>query len=254
MLLRGLAQVDIYRDLFASAGANMALAVALFREAGDKLGEGLAIAGLGTIHRVLGQHGPALARATEALELVAASGDRNTEAQLMCAIGAIHLAGDDLDAAAEWFGSALGLCRVLGDRHREAVVLREMADLLDPPGALAQLRGALEIFTAMDDDRCVAYTLVKAGEIDTDRAGAVPALERAAAIFHRNGSRLDEARCWELLAELEARHGNAAAARRHLDQARTLWRSVGAVGRVLPLPDPLTDADQSHHSNDAFSL
>ncbi|MBB4911654.1 AfsR/SARP family transcriptional regulator [Actinophytocola algeriensis] len=251
VLLRGLAQVDIYRDLFEPATANLTRSVALFREVGDKLGEGLATAGLGTIHRVLDEHGPALARATEALELVAASGDRNTEAQLMCAIGAMHLARGDLDPAASWFTEALDLCRALGDRHREAVVLREMSDLFDQEEALARLARALDIFTELADDRCVAYTLVKSGEIHADRAGAVPALERAAGIFRRNGSRLDEARCWELLAGFESRHGNAAGARRHLDQARTLWQSVGATGRDVSLT---ADQATTSHWKDAFSL
>jgi DNA-binding SARP family transcriptional activator len=253
VLLRGLAQVDIYRDLFEPATANLIRSVALFREVGDKLGEGLATAGLGTIHRVTGEHGPALARATEALELVAASGDRNTEAQLMCAIGAMHLAGGDPAAAGSWFTEALDLCRALGDRHREAVVLREMSDLFDREEALGRLASALDIFTELADDRCVAYTLVRSGEIHQDRAGAVPALERAAAIFRRNGSRLDEARCWELLAEVESAHGNAAGARRHLDQARTLWQSVGATGRAGPLAPASADQTTTHW-NEAFSL
>ena len=80
----------------------------------------------------------------------------------------------------------------------------------------------------------MAYTLVKSGQIHArrgDRAHAVPDLELAAEIFRRNGSRLDEAQCWELLGTFEADNGNPAGARRHLDRARTLRRSVGAAGR-----------------------
>lgn len=231
VLLRGLAQVQIYRDLLPAARANMTRAVELFREVGDKLGEGLAVAGLGTVHRVLGQYEDALARAREALDLVAAAGDRNTEAQLMSAIGAMHLARGANAEARTWFDDALVLSRSAGDTHREAVVLREMTDLVPPGEALSQLCRALDIFTALADHRCVAYTLVRAGELHLrlgDRAAAVSTLERAADIFHRNGSRLDEARCWELLGDVEAGAGNESGARRHRAQARTLWRSVGA--------------------------
>ncbi len=237
VLLRGLAQVQIYRDDFARATGNLERSIELFRLAGDKLGEGLATAGLGTIHRVLEHHEPALHHATLALELVTASGDRHTEAALMNAIGAIHLAHGDHVAARGWFDEALSLCRELGDVHREAVVLREMSALLEPDEALECLRRARDIFTGLSDDRCVAYTLVKSGQIHarrSDRDRAVPDLELAADIFRRNGSRLDEALCWELLGAFEAENGNPAGARRHLDQARTLWRSVGAPGR---LPD-----------------
>jgi tetratricopeptide (TPR) repeat protein len=81
----------------------------------------------------------------------------------------------------------------------------------------------------------VAYTLVKSGQIHAtqgERDRAVPDLELAAEIFHRNGSRLDEARCWELLGAFEAETGNPAGARRHLDRARSLWRSVGAADQL----------------------
>jgi DNA-binding SARP family transcriptional activator len=237
VLLRGLAQVQIYRDNFTEATANLRRSIALFRQVGDKLGEGLATAGLGTIHRVLDEHQPALAHATRALELVSAAGERHTEAQLMSAIGAIHLANGDHDAARGWFDDALALCRTLGDVHREAVVLREMSALHNPDEALKCLHRAREIFTGLADDRCIAYTLVKSGQIHStrgERDRAVPDLELAAEIFRRNGSRLDEAQCWELLGTFEAENGNPTSAQRHLDQARTLWRSVGATGR---LPD-----------------
>ncbi|GAB3503582.1 AfsR/SARP family transcriptional regulator [Amycolatopsis cihanbeyliensis] len=229
VLLRGIAQVHIYRDRMPEATATMERSVELFRQVGDKLGEGLATAGLGTIHRVLCQPGPALEQAERALELVAAAGDRHTEAQLMSAIGTMRLAQDEPEKARSWFAEALSLCRTLGDRHREAVVLREMSESQEPDTALGQLRAALRIFRDLGDDRCVAYTLVKSGEVHArraDRAHAVPDLERAAEIFRRNGSRLDEARCWELLGSVEADRGNTPEARRYLDRARTLRRSV----------------------------
>ncbi|MGH3878231.1 MAG: BTAD domain-containing putative transcriptional regulator [Actinophytocola sp.] len=235
VLLRGLAQVQIYRDDFAEATANLRRSVELFRQVGDKLGEGLATAGLGTIHRVVEEHEPALEHARRALELVSAAGDRHTEAQLMSAIGTIHLAGGDHVAARTWFDDALDLCRTLGDEHREAVVLREMSTLHEPAEALECLRRARDIFTGLADDRCVAYTLVKSGQIHAtqgERDRAVPDLELAAEIFHRNGSRLDEARCWELLGTFEAENGNPAGAQQHLDRARSLWRSVSATDQL----------------------
>lgn len=248
MLLRGLAQVQIYRDDVTSATANMERSAELFRRAGDKLGEGLATAGLGTIHRVLDQYEPALAHAREALELVSAAGDRNTEAQLMSAVGAIHLVRGELDEARCWFGAALDLSRRLGDGHREAVVLREMSALHDPDTALADLYQARDIFAALDDDRCVAYALVKSGQIHArlgDREHAVADLELAAGIFHRAGSRLDEARCWELLAEVESAAGNEAGARRNLDRAHVLRRSVGATGHTPPARAAPTSSTRS---------
>ncbi|WP_460406629.1 AfsR/SARP family transcriptional regulator [Actinophytocola sediminis] len=241
-LLRGLAQVQIYGDDYDSATANATRSLELFQRLGDKRGEGLAVAALGTIHRVLGRGQQALDCARQALDLVTAAGDQPTETQLKCAIGSILFMEGRHEQARTWFDEALDQCRRLGDRHREAVVLRQASPLYDSCGETDRadrcLQRAVDIFTSLDDDRCISYTLATWGGIHAARGDgrrAIGPLTRAADIFRRNGSRTDEAKCWELLGELALARRDAPEARRLLTLAHDLWNSFGGadhVGRV----------------------
>jgi DNA-binding SARP family transcriptional activator len=53
IMLRGLAQINIYRDEYDTATTRLHRCLALFQRIGDKRGERLAIASLGTIHDVV---------------------------------------------------------------------------------------------------------------------------------------------------------------------------------------------------------
>ncbi len=133
-----------------------------------------------------------------------------------------------------WFDRARVLATALGDVHRKAVVLRTMsrahAALDEPQPALHRLAEALQIFESLDDERCVAHTLLAIGRIQTDHgltAGTAATLERAATIFHRDGDRTDEAACWQTLGDLAAARGDHVLARHRHDHATRLLLSTG---------------------------
>lgn len=242
-LLRGLAQVGIYRDEYDTARSNLARARELFHAMDDKLGEGLATAGLGTVDRVLGRYDSALAQVAVARELVIAAGDRHLEAHLRN-VTAVSLVGLGRLAEAEsWFTGALELCRELGDTHREAVVLRELSQLHQRRGDIAEgqacLEHALAGFTALADDRCAAYTLLKAGGTYESADARKAALTRAADIFLRNGTRMEQAKCWQQLGELAVAEHDMAEARRCLTRTAELWRSIGADEQATAVADQL---------------
>ncbi len=235
-LLRGLAQVEIYRDQLDRAAPNLRRAERLYERLGDRRGRALAIAGLATVRRVEGDYPRALAQVGRALDLVVAEGDRHTEAQLRKAVGAILLAQGDPAGAGVWFDQALGLARELGDTHREGVVLREMSKLHTARGhqerALRSLYDALDIFEELDDERCVALTLLGIGRVHAiqgtyTRTG--PVLERAAMIFENSSDHADEAACWQVLGDVALACDDSVQARRHFDRARRLRVSPNVV-------------------------
>ncbi|MGW5749182.1 tetratricopeptide repeat protein, partial [Amycolatopsis sp. NPDC003861] len=237
-LLQGLGQVHIYLDEMAEARNDLHRCVKLYQSIGDRRGEGLALASLGTVHRVRGELDAALAVDREALEHVVAAGHGQAEAQLRTAIGIIGFergAGD----AGPWIEEGLRIARRLGDRHRQAVILRTLSryhlETGDTPAALRNLTEALTIFSEISDERCGAYTDQRLGAIHAelgDRARAESALQRAAHVFRANGDRSNEAACWQQLGELERELGDQAAARRHLGLAAELWRAVGLPERA----------------------
>jgi DNA-binding SARP family transcriptional activator len=233
-LLRGLAQVEIYRDELSNATTALRRARSLFAGLDDRRGEGLAVAGLATINRLRGDYSLALTNTETALDHVRTVGDRHTEAQLLASVGAILLALGRTAESMTWFERAHTLATSLGDVHREAVVLRRMSRahvaLGEPQPALRCLYTALRTFEDLDDERCVAYTLLGIGQIQAVRgtlASTGPILERAAMIFNRNGDRTEEAACWQALGDLAAARNDDTQAHHHYDHATALLLPSG---------------------------
>ncbi|WP_084735160.1 AfsR/SARP family transcriptional regulator [Actinophytocola xinjiangensis] len=209
-LLRGLAHVQIYRGELTEAAGNMTRSLVLFRAAGHVLGEGLAASGMATIDRHRGRYDSSLRYVNQSLDIFVRTGNRAMEAQLRCAAGRLLVARGRLDDARLWFAQALEIATADGDVHREAVVLRELGELRHRAGeshqALRDLDRALGVFTELQDDRCVAYTLLTRGQVHADlrdRDRAVPALLRAAEMFRRNGNVSSEQDCRQLLGVLD---------------------------------------------------
>jgi tetratricopeptide (TPR) repeat protein len=237
--------VQIYRDQFDVAIPNLDRAWALYRQIGDRRGEALATGALATIFRFQGLPDTALHHAKLALDLVIAAGDRHIEAQLRNGIAVIHLAQGSTAEAESWFESALQLARATGDTHREAVVLREMSQLYSDR-ALEYLAAAHDMFERLGDERCLAYTLLRMGQVhatrrDSNQTAAV--LTRAAALFQRDGDRMGEASCWQLLGELDIGYANRDAARVHLGRALALWQTFGADEPALTVEARLQELE-----------
>lgn len=242
VLLRTLGQLHIYRDEFDSATRVLESSVELCQDRGDKRGEALSVAMLGTVSRVQGRDGEAVERVEQALAMAVNEGDWHLEAQLSCAMGVMRLMQDKLDEAESWFDVALRQAKALDDPHRIAVVLRRLNRLHDrrghPETALSCLWQALATFEELADERCAAYTLLEVGRVyaaQHDRDRATPVLQLAATVFHRHGDRQDEAACWQLIGDLDAAAGVGHSARHHHGRALVLWQAIGELnGTTTP--------------------
>ncbi|WP_177235286.1 BTAD domain-containing putative transcriptional regulator [Streptomyces sp. MUSC 14] len=239
VLLRGFAQLHIYQDEFDRATRALESSLGLCRDGGDKRGEALSVAMLGTVSRVQGRDDEALERVEHALAIAVGEGDRHIEAQLSCSMAVMMLMQGKLDEAESWFDGALGQARALGDGHRVAVVLRRFSRLHDrrgdPDEALRCLGQALATFEELADERCAAYTLLEVGRVyagQRDRDRASTALERAAGLFHRHGDRQDEAACWQLIGDLDAAAGAHHLAHQHRERALRLWKMIGDINQT----------------------
>lgn len=234
-LLQGLGQVGIYLDEMADARRNLHTCLRLYRGIGDRRDTGLALASIGTVHRVLGE---ALRVDVEAVDHLAAVWHGQAEAQVRTAIGLIRF-DQGYPEAGSWIEEGLLIARRLGDRHRQAVILRTLSRYQqgtgDTSASLRSLAEALTIFNEINDERCAAYTEQRLGAVyaelgDTSRAGS--ALERAAHVFRLNDDCTNEAACWHELGEVEALRGEVEAARHHLGLALGLWEITGPPERA----------------------
>ncbi|MET8764423.1 BTAD domain-containing putative transcriptional regulator [Lentzea sp. NPDC004782] len=167
-LLRGIAQVHIYRDEFTEAERELLAAQELHRTAGDERGQGTAIAGIGVVYRLRAEYERSMACYTEALRLLEAAGDLHSVAHVRASIGAVHGALGALEEARAWLTGARQLAADLGDAHREALVLVRLAALYRSTGEhaeeLVSARRAVSILMDLTDERCTAFAQVELAE------------------------------------------------------------------------------------------
>ncbi len=225
----------------SSIGRPRALesSLGLCQDGGDKRGEALSVAMLGTVSRVQGRDDEALERVEHALAIAAGEGERHIEAQLSCTMAVMKLMQGRLDEAELWFDGALSQASALGDGIAspsccggsagctiDVVIRTRRCDAWSrrwPPSRHWPTSRAPRT-------RCWKLGRVYAGQHDRDWAS--PALERAAALFHRHGDRQDEAACWQLIGDLDAAAGVHHLAHQHRGRALRLWQMIGDINQT----------------------
>lgn len=232
-LLRGLGQLNLYRDGYRAAAEAFTRATSLYRILGDERGEASALSGLGAVHRIRGAHEPALACLRRALAIFVRVDDRHGEAYARGAIGMVWLAREEYDQAREWLDLALRLAEDTSDRHRLAHVRHQLGLVHlrqgDPDRARGELERALAEFELIGDRQGTAYALQGMGELAAehgDRAVAAALLDRALGIVGELGDRRGEASVCRMLGRVHRADGRPALARTHLARARALSRSL----------------------------
>ncbi|MFC0108249.1 AfsR/SARP family transcriptional regulator [Kibdelosporangium aridum] len=213
-LLRGIAQVHLYRDSYSVAEATYAKSRSLFIEAGDALGEGFASCGVGAARYFRGRPLAALPYFHKGLNIFVDQGDVHAEAYARQAIGKAQMAIGNHAEAANWLERALMLSREAGDRHREGRVLSELGRLHGTAGytkkAVRYLEMSLEILRDLGDDLCSAYALHWLADLHTtsgDFGRAEVEVRQALAAFRRLKDRSGEEKAEWTLNVLRRRRG-----------------------------------------------
>ncbi|RSM79408.1 AfsR/SARP family transcriptional regulator [Kibdelosporangium aridum] len=213
-LLRGIAQVHLYRDSYTVAEATFAKSRGLFIEAGDALGEGFASCGVGATRFFRGRPLAALPYFHKGLNTFVDQGDVHAEAYARQAIGKAQMAIGNHTEAANWLERALMLSREADDRHREGRVLSELGRLHGTTGytkkAVRYLEMSLEILRDLGDDLCSAYALHWLADLHTtsgDFGRAEVEVRQALAAFRRLKDRSGEEKAEWTLNVLRRRRG-----------------------------------------------
>ncbi|MEC3977632.1 AfsR/SARP family transcriptional regulator [Amycolatopsis sp. H20-H5] len=258
MILRNVGQIQLYQDTYEESLVSFEQSRALFAEVGDAQGEGVALAGLGTILRLRGEGAVALDRCHEALELFDRAGDRHGEAVARIAAGAVWLSWRCYTTAGRWFTDALTLSASIGDRHREAHALKRIALLQQHRGNLAAARDhvdrAIAIFTELGDDHCVGYANQNLGELclhSGDFAHAQLLLVNSLSVHRRNGDRRSEAEVSQLLGELHEALSQPERSRTYSERALAIWRELSARPQESALATRLQQAAESTYTGAA---
>jgi DNA-binding SARP family transcriptional activator/Tfp pilus assembly protein PilF len=177
-----LGQAQIQLSEFAAAEPNLREALARFRDLGDRVGEAMALGGLGTMfdsqerpaealeeflaelrivkalghwwvqgpvencigwqYAMLGQHDQALAHCQRALGLLRESGNSAAMADTLDSLGLIYAKLGDNATAKDYYNRAIELSQELGAPFGEARSLSALGDILSDEGDVAGAREA----------------------------------------------------------------------------------------------------------------
>ncbi|WP_201495183.1 ATP-binding protein [Rubrivivax sp. A210] len=216
-----------------------------------------ALSNLGTLHANAGRMEAAHACFEQALPITRRLGDRKIECTILCNLGMLHLVQRRLEAAIAASEQALVAARELGHKRVEATVLCNLGlaqeDLGDAAAALARFDAALQIMRTLGDRRgegqflgYIARTQARLGQFTAALEGfaAGQALLREVSDALSLGVLL----CDSAVCALQA--GDAAAARKALDEALALAGAAGAgaeseLGQALARAQRQLDAAAS---------
>jgi tetratricopeptide (TPR) repeat protein len=248
---------------YAEAQAIHTSARRAARRAADHSGEATALNNLGIIERRQGSYQQAAGHFKQAFELFREIGDQTGQSRALGNLGIIDLLQGSYQQAADYHQRALELALQTGDQFGQAAALVNLSDAGWRQGryqqAVGNLRQALNMFRETGDRPGETAALTTLGEIAW-RQGSYPQatsyLEQALDLARAIGDRYQEGEALNSLGEAflaagqpghaQAHHavalalardglgracaatGDRAAARRHWQEALTLYTSLGA--------------------------
>jgi predicted ATPase/class 3 adenylate cyclase len=233
--LNGLANADFAQGNLRQARDGFAKALARARETGD-LGWQCALLGnLGTVFANLDDLEQARLSFEQSLTLARRRGDRKSEGNALCNLGMLHLVQKRPEAAIAAGEQALRVAREIGHRRLEAIVQCNLAMAQEECGdtrlALASFDAALQVIRELGDQRSEGQFLGYLGRTHArlrEFAQARACFARGEALLREVSDRLSLGILVCDAAECEWRAGDAHAARRALEQARTMAEAAGA--------------------------
>jgi tetratricopeptide (TPR) repeat protein/transcriptional regulator with XRE-family HTH domain len=230
----GLGQLRYKEDHFADARVHFERALTLFRQDKDERGEIIAMNGLGTVCREVGDHETSILLQGQAGAALEELGDEEGAAHAHYGLGYSHRElGDDVRAI-EHLARALELFRKVRHRRGEAVSIRGIGLVHRARGELAQAEDycarAHEIAVGTGDRLLTSYTSQALAKIwvrqDNPERAREPLTQGLATCIELH-DRLGTALIHRTLGEMHLAAGDPEAALADLSAALLGWQALG---------------------------
>jgi predicted ATPase len=206
----------------------------LFRDAGDRRGEGVTRRSLGGLHRDVGKLAQAREHYEVALRLAIQVEDQRLEALTVGALGLLDSDQGRFEEAAARFQRSLDMHRALGNRHGEGMVLSNLSNLQvnmgEAEAASRTYESALLLKRELGDVRGESVVLGNMGLLDQSLGYTAEALARYEASLELKralGARRGEGIVLGNLGILHRAEGRLAQARSRLEAALAMHREFG---------------------------
>jgi tetratricopeptide (TPR) repeat protein/transcriptional regulator with XRE-family HTH domain len=234
-LTAGLAGLLRHDGPWAEAITRWVTAVQATRDLGDRPAQACALAYLGLVRRLTGDHPAASRDLQEALSIHRDLGDRSGEAEALTLLGDVRRLTGDYPGAAQDLHQALGISRDIGDRLGQAGALTFLGNVRqltgDYPAAARELEEALNIYRDLGDRLGQADTLTFLGSaqrLTGDYRGAADDLEEALGTHRDISNRHGEVTALNEAGMLSRARGDLALAGAYHQQALDLARQIGS--------------------------
>ena len=202
--------------------------------AGDRTGEGRALAHLGNTHRMVGRYDQAAEHLQQALDIARDVGDRAGEGRAWAGLGEVYLLIDRYDQAISYLQQALTIAHDIGDRDGQRYALAVLGEVHRMLGrydhAAEHLQQALAIALAIGDRGGQRYALAILGEVHLmvgHYDQAAEHLRQALDIARDIGDRGGERHALAFLGVVHRMLGRYEQAAEHLRQALDIARDIG---------------------------
>ncbi|GAB4465392.1 MAG: hypothetical protein OHK0037_20170 [Elainellaceae cyanobacterium] len=210
------------------------LALRLYRQAGNRVGEGRVLGNLAAIQEAIGQPQTALQLFQQSLTVAEEIGDRRGISFALTNLGYLHTRLGQYDEAIARLQTALPLTQQMGDREGEYDVLNQLGIVHRAQGrydeAIAAFQQSLAIAQAANSRRGQANVLGNLGNTYTEQGNYSAALEsyqKTLELAQQGQDRVTQAGVLQRLGQLYTRLGNLPRAVAVLEQGLDISRELG---------------------------
>jgi CHAT domain-containing protein/uncharacterized protein HemY len=227
--------VQQYRQSqFREALRNLEQALVIYREIGDRKGEGGTLMGIGNVYNNLGEYPKALDFYQQALAIRRQVGDKAGEGGTLNNIGAVYNYLGEYPKALDFYQQALAIRRQVGDKAGEGTTLSNIGivyrNLAEYPKALDFYQQALAILRQVGDKAGEGGTLSNIGSVYRNLGQYPKALEfyqQALAIRRQVGDKAGEGGTLSNIGSVYRNLGQYPKALEFYQQALAIRREVG---------------------------
>ncbi|BAU44175.1 CHAT domain-containing tetratricopeptide repeat protein [Leptolyngbya sp. O-77] len=209
-------------------------ALRLYRQAGNRVGEGRVLGNLAAIQEAIGRPQAALRLFQQSLAVAEAMGDRRGVSFALSNLGFLYTRLGQYDEAIARLQAALPLTQQMGDREGEYDVLNQLGIVHRAQGrydeAIAAFQQSLAIAQAENSRRGQANVLGNLGNTYTEQGNYPAALEsyqKTLELAQQGQDRVMQAGVLQRLGQLYTRLGNLSRAVAVLEEGLALARGVG---------------------------
>ncbi|GAB4437094.1 MAG: CHAT domain-containing protein [Cyanobacteria bacterium J069] len=210
------------------------LALRLYRQAGNRVGEGRVLGNLAAIQEAIGRPQAALRLFRQSLAAAEAVGDRRGISFALTNLGYLHTRLGQYDEAIARLEAALPLAQQMGDREGEYDVLNQLGIVRRSQGrydeAIAHFQASLAIAQAAGSRRGQANVLGNLGNTYTEQGNypaALDSYQQTLDLAQQGQDRVTRAGVLQRLGLLYARLGNLSRAVAVLEDGLQVSRELG---------------------------